>query len=216
MKTSCSVTTLIRATPRQVFWFLADPSTAPVIDPAVISYEAVGGTMGPGVVNNIRMRMLGVPLTLTSETLEWEPGERMVFRSVRPARPAVGVATHRFDPCPDGTLYTWSMNFVPTGVGGRVVAAMSAPMFARNATAQQERVRVVLEAAMAATSRNRHIFQTRSLMGRATAQCSRPGSRPASSAKPGTSSSHCGPGHSIAVTRTARVVSTPDNTQHSG
>ena len=146
MKTGFSVTTLVRATPGQVFGFLADPSTAPVIDPAVISYEPVGGTMGLGIRNNIRMKMLGIPLTLTSETLEWVPGERMVFRSIRPGRPAIGVATHRFDACPEGTLYTWSMDFVPTGVGGRVVAAVSATMFERNAVAQQERVRRVLEA----------------------------------------------------------------------
>ncbi len=37
MKTAFSVTTRIRATPDRVFWFLADPSTASVIDPAVVS-----------------------------------------------------------------------------------------------------------------------------------------------------------------------------------
>jgi len=83
---------------------------------------------------------------LTSVTLEWEPGERMGFRSIEPGRPAIGVATHRFEACPDGTLRTWTMDFVPTGVGGRVVAAVSAAIFERNAVAQQERVRRVLEA----------------------------------------------------------------------
>ena len=146
MKTGFSVTTLIRATPRQVFWFIADPSTAPVIDPAVIEYEPVGGTMGLGVRNRIRMKMLGLPLTLVSETTEWQPGERLSFRSIEPGRPAIGVATHRFDPCPEGTLYTWSMDFVPTGLGGRITAVVSAAMFERNAAAQQERVRRVLEA----------------------------------------------------------------------
>ena len=33
-RTNFAVTTLIPATPDQVFWFLADPSTAAVIDPA--------------------------------------------------------------------------------------------------------------------------------------------------------------------------------------
>jgi len=143
-----SVTTLIRATPDQVFWFLADPSTAPVIDPAVISYEPIGGTMGLGVRNRIRMKMFGIPLTVMSETIEWEPAERMAFRSIEPGRPAIGLATHRFEACPDGTLYTWSMDFVPTGVGGRIAAALSAAMFERNAIAQQERVRRVLDAAV--------------------------------------------------------------------
>jgi hypothetical protein len=148
MKTGFAVTTLIRATPAQVFWFIADPATAPVIDPAVISYEPVGGVMGRGVRNRIRMKMLGIPMTITSETIEWEPAEQMAFRSIQPGRPAVGVATHRFDASPDGTLYTWSMEFVPTGVGGRMVAVMSAAMFERNAVVQQERVRRVLEAAV--------------------------------------------------------------------
>lgn len=148
MKTGFAVTTLIGATPAQVFWFIADPSTAPVIDPAVISYEPIGGAMGLGVKNRIRMKMLGFPMTITSETIEWEPAERMAFRSIDPGRPAVGVATHRFQACPDGTLYTWSMEFVPTGVGGRIAAAVSATMFERNAVAQQERVRRVLEAAV--------------------------------------------------------------------
>lgn len=148
MKTGFAVTTLIRATPAQVFWFIADPATAPVIDPAVMSYEPVGGTMGLGVRNRIRVKMLGIRMTITSETIEWEPAERMSFRSIRPGRPAVGVATHRFDASPDGTIYTWSMEFVPTGVGGRMVAAMSAAMFERNAVAQQERVRRVIEAAV--------------------------------------------------------------------
>jgi hypothetical protein len=148
MKTGFAVTTLIRATPAKVFWFIADPLTAPVIDPAVISYDPIGGTMGLGVRNRIRMKMLGIPMTITSETIEWEPAERMAFRSIQPGRPAVGAATHRFDASPDGTLYTWSMEFVPTGAGGRITAVVSAAMFERNAVAQKERVRRVLEAAV--------------------------------------------------------------------
>ncbi len=95
MKTGFAVTTLIGATPAQVFWFIAGPATAP----------------------DIELR-----------------------------RPAVGVVTHCFDDRTDGTHYTLSMDFVPTGVGGRVAAAMSAAMFERNAVAQQERVRRVIEA----------------------------------------------------------------------
>ena len=120
----CSVTTRIQATPAQVFWFLADPTTASVIDPAVVSYLPEGGAMGLGVKNQIRMKMLGIPVRLTSETIEWEPGKRMVFRSIKPGRPAVGVATHLFEGCPEGTEYTWSMAFVPTGIGGRVMARL--------------------------------------------------------------------------------------------
>ena len=143
-----SVTTLIRATPDQVFWFLGDPSTAAVIDPAVVSYEPEGGTMGVGIRNHIRLKMLGIPLSIVSETTEWEPGERMTFRSIEPGRPAIGLATHRFDAYPEGTRYTWSMDFVPTGVGGKFAAVVAARMLERNAVAQQDRVRRVLEAAV--------------------------------------------------------------------
>lgn len=148
MKTTFSVITRIQAPPARVFWFLADPSTASVIDPAVVSYEPEGGTMGFGVRNHIRVKILGIPMKLTSETIEWEPGRRMGFRSIKPGRPVIGVATHVFEPCPEGTLYTWSMDFLPTGVGGRVAAAMSAALLGRNAIAQGDRVRRVLEAAV--------------------------------------------------------------------
>ena len=147
MKTAFSVVTRIRATPERVFWFLADPSTASVIDPAVRSYEPEGGTMGLGVRNHIRVKILGIPVKLMSETIEWKPGSRMGFRSIKPRRPVIGVATHLFEPCPEGTLYTWSMDFVPTGVGGRLVAGLSAALLGRNAVAQGELVRKVLEAA---------------------------------------------------------------------
>ncbi len=142
-----SVSTLIHASPEQAFWFLADPLTASIIDPAVVSYEPEGGTMGLGVTNHIRMRMLGVPLKLTSETIEWEPGRSMGFRSLKPARPAVAVARHLFEQGADGAVYTWSMEFLPTGFGGRIVAGAGAALLERNARAQQQRVRRVLEAA---------------------------------------------------------------------
>lgn len=145
-----SVRTLIRASPSQVFWFLADPLTASVIDPAVVSYEPEGGVMGLGVKNHIRMRLLGLPLKLTSETIAWEPGMRMEFQSLTPRRPATAVATHLFEACDEGTAYTWSMEFLPNGIGGRAAARASAALLARNAVAQQERVRRVLEAALRA------------------------------------------------------------------
>ena len=148
MKTTFTVTTQIRATPAQVFWFLADPSTASVIDPAVVTYEPDGGTMGLGVTNRARLRMMGLPVTLTTETVTWEPGRAMGFRSVRPARPAIGVATHLFEECRDGTSYSWSMTFVPTSFGGRVVSRVAVGLFERNAVLQQERVRIVIEAAL--------------------------------------------------------------------
>ncbi len=71
---SFSVTIEIRASPAQVFWFLADPSTAPIIDPAVISYAPDGGTMGLGVRNHMKLRMLGITRNITSDTTDWDTG----------------------------------------------------------------------------------------------------------------------------------------------
>lgn len=151
MRTGFSTTVHIRVPPEQVFWFLADPATAPVIDPAVVSYTPDGGAMGLGVQNQMRLRVLGVPIKLTSVTTAWEPGEQMEFRSVTPSRPTVGLANHRFERCGEGTDYTWSMEFTRTGFGGRLAAAVGAVMFERNAKAQQQRVRVVLEAIASST-----------------------------------------------------------------
>jgi ligand-binding SRPBCC domain-containing protein len=148
MKRGFSTTTLIRVPPTALFRFLADPSTAAVIDPAVVRYEPEGGTMGLGVRNQVHLRIMGLPIRVTSETTAWEPGRQMAFRSIRPAWPVVAAATHRFEPAPEGTTYTWSMEFIPTGRGGGLVSALSAAMFQRNARAQQQRVRVVLEAAL--------------------------------------------------------------------
>ena len=145
--TGFSVTTQVRASPSQVFWFLADPATAPVSDPAIVSYRPEGGTMGLGVRNHVHLRMLGVPARLVSETVVWEPGREMAFRSITPARPVTVDAAHRFEPSDAGTTYTWSIDVRPAGAGGRLAAAVAAALLRRNARAQQERVRAVLDAA---------------------------------------------------------------------
>ena len=147
MNRGFSTTIVIEVPPATVFGFLADPSTASVIDPAVVRYEPEGGTMGLGIRNHIHLRIMGVPIRMASMTTAWEPGQRMEFRSIRPARPVVAEATHTFEPSHDGTIYTWSMGFVPTGLGGRLIAGLAAGAFQRNAREQQRRVKIVLEAA---------------------------------------------------------------------
>ena len=116
-------------------------------DQVSVRYEPEGGTMGLGIRNLIHLRIMGVPIRMASMTTAWEPGQRMEFRSIRPSRPVVAEATHRFEPSNDGTIYTWSMGFIPTGLGGRPIAALAAGVFQRNAREQQRRVKIVLEAA---------------------------------------------------------------------
>jgi hypothetical protein len=136
---------IINGTPDVAFAYLADPATAGVIDPAVRSYEPDSLPLRAGTTNTIRVRMYGVPMTMTSRTLEWEGGRRMVFASVKPARPFVATATHLFEHHPEGTLYTWSMNMTPNGPGGRLLSRLMTVVMRRNARRQQARFKRVIE-----------------------------------------------------------------------
>ncbi len=140
-----SVSIIISAPSAVAFAYLADPSTAPVIDPAVLSYVPDSLPMRAGTRNTIRVRMYGVPVTMVSVTREWDEGRRMVMESVRPARPVRGTATHLFEPHPDGTRYTWSMEMTPTGPGGRLFARLMSIVMRRNARRQQARFKRVME-----------------------------------------------------------------------
>jgi hypothetical protein len=132
--------------PEYVFDFLADPSTAPIIDPAVIEYRPDVLPMREGVHVQTRMRAWGVPTTIESVVTEWEPGRRMAMDGVRPRRPMNVSATHTFEPSPEGCLYTWSMTFEPNVPLGRLAAVLSCRFMHRNATRQQQRVKAHVEA----------------------------------------------------------------------
>ena len=142
--TGFSATTLLPHPPEVVFDLLADPASARLIDPSVISYEPDGGTMALGVRNTIRFRALGIPMRAVSDTTAWHPGELMQFRTLRPDRPFITTATHSFVPDVLGTTYTWSMTFEPTVLGGRIPAHVASRFFARNAARQQARLARVL------------------------------------------------------------------------
>ncbi len=136
---------VIRTAPERAFSYLADPATAHVIDPAVISYEPDTLPMRAGTTNTVRVRMYGIPMTMVSRTLEWDEGRRMVLESIRPARPVRGRATHTFEPHPDGVRYTWSMEMEPTGFGGRLAARLMTTLMRRNARRQQARFKQAME-----------------------------------------------------------------------
>ncbi len=138
---------VIKASPETSFAYLGDPATAPIVDPAVISYEPDTLPMGVGTVNTVRARLFPLPfaMTMTSRVLEWEPGRRMVIESIRPARPVKGTATHVFEPHPHGTLYTWSMAITPTIPGDRLFASLFSRFMQSNARKQQQRLKAILE-----------------------------------------------------------------------
>jgi hypothetical protein len=143
----CFSESIVIKVPREkAFAYLADPATAHIIDPAVISYVPDSLPMRPGVRNTIRVRMFGIRMTMVSEVREWEEGRRMVMESVQPERPMRGIATHLFEPHPEGTRYTWSMEMTPNGFGGRLLCRFMSWFMRRNAAAQQARFKQVMEA----------------------------------------------------------------------
>jgi hypothetical protein len=136
---------VIRVTPAAAFAYLGDPATATIIDPAVASYETSTLPMRVGTVNTVKVRMFGLRLTMVTQVLTWDEGHRMVIESVRPARPVKASATHLFEPHADGTLYTWAMEFVPTGLGGGLAAWFFRRFMQRNARRQQTLLKRALE-----------------------------------------------------------------------
>jgi hypothetical protein len=131
--------------PEKAFAYLGDPATATTVDPAVISYEPDSIPMREGTRNRIRARLGGIPMTMTTQVLAWEEGRRMVIESVRPSRPFKATATHRFDSHPDGTLYTWSMEFAPNVPGGGLAARLASRLMRRAVRAQQRRFKEIME-----------------------------------------------------------------------
>jgi hypothetical protein len=69
----------------------------------------------------------------------------MVIETVRPAHPFRAVATHLFEEHPEGTTYSWSMDFSPTLPGGGLVAALASRLMRRAVKAQQARFKEIME-----------------------------------------------------------------------
>jgi hypothetical protein len=127
------------------FAFLADPSTAHVIDPAVREYTPDSLPMRVGTRNVIRFKMWGLPVRVVSLVREWEPGRRMVMENVEPSRPVRADATHSFEPDGAGCTYTWEIEFLSSGPVGAVAARVFARFMRANAVAQQVRFREEVE-----------------------------------------------------------------------
>jgi hypothetical protein len=128
------------------FDFLADPTTATVIDPAIREYRPDALPMRVGTRTTIRMRMWGLPLRAVSVVQAWEPGVRMVMANERPARPVRIVARHRFAAAgADRCTYTWEIEVVPTARLAAPVAHLMARFLRGNAQAQQVRFKAEVE-----------------------------------------------------------------------
>jgi hypothetical protein len=149
---SFSESITLRVPPPYAFDFLADPSTASIIDPAVIEYQPDELPMRQGVRVKIRMRAWGVPTRIESVVAEWVPGRRMVMQGVRPTRPMTVTATHTFDSSTEGCTYNWAMTFEPNAPLGRFVITPSCRFMRRNAQRQQQRFKTHVESRWQAES----------------------------------------------------------------
>jgi len=131
--------------PQEAFAYLGDPSTATTVDPAVISYEPDCIPMKAGTTSRVRARLGLLPVSMTTRVRIWEEGRLMVIETVRPAHPFRAVATHLFEEHPEGTTYSWSMDFSPTLPGGGLVAALASRLMRRAVKAQQARFKEIME-----------------------------------------------------------------------
>jgi hypothetical protein len=127
------------------FAFLADPTTAHVIDPAVREYTPDSLPMRVGTRNLIRFRMWGIPVRAVSVVREWEVGRRMVMENVKPSWPTRAVATHSFAPEGEHCSYTWAMEFHSSDPLGALLGRIFARFMHSNATAQQRLFRAEVE-----------------------------------------------------------------------
>lgn len=128
--------------PAQVaFDFLADPTTAPIIDPAVREYRPDTVPMAEGTRNVIRVRLFGVPMRAESIVTTWQPPHRMEMESIKPSRPVRAIATHSFTPNQSGCTYEWAMALFGNAPLGTTTARFLARLMERNARRQQIRLR---------------------------------------------------------------------------
>ena len=135
----------MRASAEAAFAYLGDPANATTLDEPLISYEPDTNPMAPGTTVNMRFRAFGLPMSMKTRVREWEEGKHMIIDSLSPSRPFVATATHTFVAHPDGTAYTWAMEFRPNFPGGGVLARIASRFMRRAAAAQQQRFKTIME-----------------------------------------------------------------------
>lgn len=106
----------IRRPCEEVLAFVMDPANATRYDPAILRYETLDGSpIRLGSRLRIVARFLpGIPSTVVSEVTAWAvegDTRRVVFATKTGPITARGV--HTFTRIPDGTHYTWAMEWDP-------------------------------------------------------------------------------------------------------
>jgi len=134
--TTIERTTVLPRPPAIAFAVVMSPETAPLIDPAVRTWEPDARPIGIGTRFTIRGRLGLIPIFATSEVVAWTPPLLAEFRSVRPDWPFRMTASHRFADRDGETDYTWAITFHELNVIARPLIAIAARLFRRAFAAQ--------------------------------------------------------------------------------
>lgn len=129
----------------EVFSFVADPDNVTQFASNLVEYEQQSeGERGKGSVDRGVVRVAGKKFEFTSEIVEWQPGERMVHRSVE--SPMAWELTQRFEDEDGGTKVTFHQE-VPDmgGFFGKLGDAVVTKMYSRDVRSNLESLKILLE-----------------------------------------------------------------------
>ena len=129
----------------EVFAYATDPNKITEFSSNLVEYEQQSdGERGKGAVDRGVAKVAGKRLEFTSEITEWQPGERMVARSID--APMDFVLTQTFEDAGDGTKVTFHQE-VPNlgGFFGKLGDAVVTKMYSRDVRANLESLKIILE-----------------------------------------------------------------------
>ena len=118
----------IAAPPERVFDWLADPANL-TASPLVLKAGWAKGSSGPGV--GARREVIGVGVWFREEITAYDAPQSysyLILRSFPPSDHEGGTLT--FTPSGDGTHVDWVTTYtIPARAGGKVMEAVSSPLF---------------------------------------------------------------------------------------
>ena len=135
-----------------VFAALMSPEIAPLIDPAVRTWEPDRRPIGVGTEFRIRGRFQWLPVRGRSRVTVWDRPAQAVFESLGPTWPLRLIAMHSCE-AHDGTTtrYTWSIT-VEHGAVGRLIARRFAGLVDKSMDDQSRALATWLDANPGAAS----------------------------------------------------------------
>ena len=135
-----------------VFAALMSPEIAPLIDPAVKTWQPDRRPIGMGTEFTIRGRFQWLPIRGRSRVTVWDRPVRAVFESLGPTWPMRLIAVHSCEAHDGaGTRYTWSIT-IEHGALGRLIARRLATLVDRSMDDQARALTAWLDANPGAAS----------------------------------------------------------------